>query len=412
MMPHSAVAEQTLLGMLMLDNNRLELLDGKITQADFYVPLYADIFTTLYGLVRDGVEAIPPTIIPRLIGKYTEIELAELCVKAFEYASTAVNIASIAHVISEMTLRRRILSIAKSLTEAAEAGKADDVTRLQKELSDLHKGFSDFVPETPRQQIISAIEAAHSTSKMMLTGFESWDREFGGIFREKIYTISGYGGAGKSAMGVTIGWNMAKAGHKVRWVSWEEDREAIWGRVLSRECRIDVRAIRDGSLTEGQSGMLSSKGSEMMAHDFLAYYKLKDKSQIIDACGQCDLIVIDGMSRYPCKGESLIDRVANTMQEVGEIALRTGASVLLLSHVNGDSVKNGATISSLYGGQAATFDPEGIVDIRAADDHVGEYGRRAITMTVLKNRYGKGGGKTPLWFEGAFMHFYEQGKNR
>jgi RecA-family ATPase len=179
--------------------------------------------------------------------------------------------------------------------------------------------------------------------------------------------------------------------------------------VLARECRIDSKDIREGNINDDQSAALTKKGAEIMDNDMLCYYKLRDKGQIIDATGKCDLIVIDGLSRFPVSGGlSIMERVQEAMQAMGEISLKTGAAILILAHVNGDSVKNGAGISGVYGGQAATFDPEGIVDIRRSSDDVGENGKRAITLTVVKNRYGPEGIKIPLWFEGPYHNFFEQ----
>lgn len=411
--PHSSVAEQSLLGMLMADNDLFALIDGRITPDDFYVPLHAAAFGIIQKLERENLDFAPPTVVPKLVDKFgTEAELYPLFVQMYESAGNMRNIASVAHVVSEYALQRKLINAAKELTLAANGNDVEKAIQWQKEVASLAKGFTDFVPETTKAQVVSAINAAHNKTKMMATNLGCWDRIFGGIFREKIYTISGYGGAGKSALAVNIAWNMACHGYKVRWVSWEEDREALWCRILSRECGIDSKKIREGSISEGESAALHNKGMEIMGADFLAYYKLKDQIQIIDACGKCDLIVVDGLSRFPCTGASIIDRVQDSMKALGEISLKTGAAILLLAHVNGDSVKNGAGISSVYGGQVATFDPEGIVDIRRSDDIIHDGGKRSITLTVIKNRYGPEGIKVPMWFEGMYQRFYEQERGR
>jgi replicative DNA helicase len=409
--PHSVPSEQAIIGMLMNDNTLFDLIRDRLKPEDFYVPLYRDMFVQGLQLVRENLEFSPPVVIKRLVGKsdITEAELYGQLTSIFEAVGFARDIISVAYVVSECALQRRLIDAAGKLTIAAEANNVQEAEAWQKEIASLTRSVSHFVPETVSEQVASAVNAAHNKNKMMKTGLASWDRAFGGMFREKLYMISGHGGAGKSALGVTLAWNMAKDGRKVRWVSWEEDREAVWGRILARECRIDSKSIREGSLTDSQSDLLTGKGNEIMHHDLLCYYKLKDKGHIIDACGKCDLIVIDGLSRFPVSGGlSVMERVQEAMQAMGDISLKTGAAILILAHVNGDSVKNGAGISGVYGGQAATFDPEGIVDIRRSDDTVGENGRRAITLTVVKNRYGPEGIKIPLFFEGPYHNFYEQ----
>ena len=410
--PHSVAAEQTLIGMLMADNAKWDVVGGRLKPEDFFIPLHADCFRLCGELLKANLEFCPPVVAVKLDVKYGgPDEVVKLLVDMFIAAGNSKDIGSVAFVVSECAMQRRMIAISKELTGAAEANRVEDAEKWQRELSTLGRSFSGFVPVTAKEQIKQAIADMHDKARMMKTGLDPWDRVFGGMFREKLYVIAGHGGAGKSALAVNLAWNMAKGGHKVRWVSWEENASALWSRILAREGRVNSQTMREAGLSFGESNRVVEAGSAAQEADFLAYYKLKDYGQIMDACGRCDLIVIDGLSRAPVPSgiTGITDRVHYIMGQLNELSMKTGATILILSHLNGESVKGGASISGLYGGQAATFDPEGIVDIRRADEQVGEGGKRAITLTVLKNRYGREGVKVPLWFEGEYQNFYEMG---
>jgi replicative DNA helicase len=361
-------------------------------------------------MVKQGQEFCPPSVLHVLDeAKHgTRAELASKLQDMFTAGGMATDIATVASVVSECSYQRKLIDAAAKLTDAARENRVDDATKWQKTIGELSKGFSGVVTENTRNQIKRAIEAMHDERRMMKTGMAFWDRLFGGLFKEKLYVISGHGGAGKSALAVNMAWNMAKSGHVVRWVSWEEDSQALWSRIFARECGVDNTAMREARLTEAQTEKIVAKASVVGEHDFLAYYKLKDVGQIIDACGQCDLIVIDGLSRAPAPaGMGLVERVGYIMQYLGELSHKTGATVIVLAHVNSDGAKNGASMSGLYGGQAVSFDPEGVVDIRRADDADAGQEWRKVAVKVLKNRYGPEGVTEYLAFNGSWMTFQD-----
>lgn len=401
MQPHSPASEQTLLGLILLDNKNFDLVSGQLPASDFYVPLYAAIYEAMAKIIADRREANPMTIVHQLDAAHGDKQsLIMQMVGMLELAGSCTHAPSVAYVVSELAYQRKLISAADQLSKAANANQVEVARQLQGEIALLTASFVKTTKETPLNQLSMAYKAACEAKGMMPTGFKVWDDIFGGLFAGNRYTIAGHAGAGKSAMALYIAWNMAKQGKRVRWLSYEEKPDALWWRILAREAKVPVHSFRMG-LTEAQKVKVINAQAELQGYDFLGFYGLPDVPSMIGNCGECDLIVLDGVSSAPAPGANTkVDKAGIVGDYCQLIAQKTGAAVIMLSHVNSDSIKGGASATGLYGGQAATFDPEGIVDLRWADDS-----KTICTMQVIKNRYGNAGKKVNIYFDGQFQTY-------
>jgi predicted ATP-dependent serine protease len=243
---------------------------------------------------------------------------------------------------------------------------------------------------------------------MMLTGVKQWDKTFGGLSRKARYIIAAYGGAGKTALAAQIAANVAMQGYKVRYMLFEETPEKIWARVAANKCRVSMRELRNegGMTVKGQKAFMDLY-SLMEGKDMLFLESPQTVPEMLDLCQGADLIVVDGVSDFPCPPElTKIDKAGWVSDQCAKISRLTGAAVLMLSHVNSEAVKSGPSLAGIYGGQAASFDPEGIMEIRRADPE--ETGpMRSIHGLVLKNRYGEVGVRMKFKFEGEYMTYHE-----
>lgn len=388
--PHSPAAEQALLGMLMLDNGNYELVKGQLPADEFYVPLYREMYKAVGGLLENKQEATPITVASKVAGTLfgSEQDLIPEFTAIFDSASRGQSVTTYAYYISQKAYERKMICYAKALTEAVTANKMDDVKIIQTDIAVLAQTFVQIRPENPLQQLQDSFKAACMGGHMMKTGVGNWDDAFGGLFKGSRYIIAGHGGVGKSAFAVNLAWNLAGTGKKVRWITFEEDANALWWRIQARFGKVHIGNFRNGLSDEFQTKVIHAH-DELLNHDFLVYQNLDKVGNIIQTCGLCDLIVIDGMTSWPIPDATKIEKAGIVTEYAKTIADRTGAAVIVLSHVNGDGIKNGSSITSIYGGQAATFDPEGIVELRFSDKEALEHAEeREIKMHVIKNRYG------------------------
>jgi len=408
-LPHSDAAEQALIGRLLLKPDEYELLRGRLKPEDFFVPIYADMFKAIGELLARRMGTDPLSVAHEIAGeKHGPLDsLAPYFSDLISAADLTSNLSNCAYVVADYAYRRRMIILARAVAGSTERGTPDEVEALRKELAGLTLSFSQVTPEMPIDQVRKAFTKAVGGESMMKTGFAPWDDTFGGLFRQSRYIIAGHAGVGKSALAGNLAWNIAKAGNKVRWVSFEETTEAIWHRVLARELDMPITSFRKG-LSENQQVRVIENQGTIAAHDFLVFNEAAsaDPGHIANMCGKCDLIVFDGITSAPCPPSviSVIERAAYVVQACKTLSFMTGATVIMLGHVNSEGLKGSSSIASLFGGQTVTFDAEGIVELRWADATETGAVRRQV-MNVLKNRYGAGGNKVNLTFEGERMRY-------
>lgn len=405
-LPHSAASEQALLGILMQDPTEYPTIRDAVSPEDFYIPLHAEVYRSIGRLVEQKMEPSPIVIAERLPSEFgTPAELRGFFSELMNNASLGNDAYTFGSVILQYSHQRQIIGTAERLALAARANNVTDMQVLQRKLSELHAMAKVNKPETPLEQAQGAFKAACQTNSMLQTGILAWDKTLGGIFPGSRYIIAGHGGAGKSALAVNIAWNMALDGKRVRWLSYEEKPEALWWRIMAREAMVPITSFRYG-LTQRQQVTVHERAGRVFQYDFKAFYGVQTVPQMIAECGPCDLIVLDGMTTAPAPGgDTMVDNAGIVTRYCATLAERTGAAVIILAHINSDAVKNGATMAGIYGGQAATFDPEAIVEVRRADMEDKMPGPKRINLSVIKNRYGESGVKKELVFNGEYMKF-------
>lgn len=407
-LPHSEALEHVLLGHLMLDNTKIADVESQVQQGTFYVPIHWQIYKVIRELSQEGLEANPFTVAERLKAKEQDLadlsylkEIFTLVVDNTQFVSST---SSTLYQLSTLKFQREVLVISGVLQTSAAKHDVAGVEAAQKALSELHNQAIIKPAPLPIEQFQEAFQAAVKGGDMLSTGLAEWDNNIGGIFKGSRYVIAGHASVGKSALALNIAWNMAKQGRKVRYLSFEEDQNSLLWRIMAREMRIPITSFRKG-LTENQQIIANELQAQLQNHDFLVYYKLKEINQMIGMCGPCDLVIIDGISAFPAPAEyTKIDKAGWVMDQCQLLAHRTGAAVIALSHINSDGLKHGPGFGSLYGGQAATFDPETIVELRW-DEDTAKLKTKKIEGCIIKNRYGLSSQKMGFQFDGEFMEY-------
>jgi replicative DNA helicase len=405
-LPHSEMAEQVLLGCLMLDNTKINDVSNRIDKGYFFIPIHWDIYQCIVFLNEKGIEANPMTVADRLKSN-TQIDieyLKSLYSQIFGNAEYVSSIASPVYQLATLKFQREVIHLTEKMHKATSTHNVNEVEEVQKQLAELHNQAIVKPTPLPIEQFQEAYQASIRGGDMMLTGLSQWDDNIGGIFKGSRYVVAGHASVGKSAMALNVAWNMAKQGRTVRYLSFEEDQNSLLWRIMAREMRIPITSFRKG-LTEQQKVKVTHHTEKVINSDFLVFYKLKDVNQMIAMCGPSDLIVIDGISAFPAPADfTKVDKAGWVMDQCQILAHRTGAAVIALSHINSDGFKHGPSFSSLYGGQAATFDPETIVELRW-DEDTSKMAIKRIEGHIIKNRYGVSNQTMKLVFEGEFMEY-------
>lgn len=82
------------------------------------------------------------------------------------------------------------------------------------------------------------------------TGLSDFDEAIGGGFYDGLHVLGGVTGGGKTALALAIAEANARQGRPVLYVTYEQSRYELWGRIISAKAGISLRSLRTGGTAE------------------------------------------------------------------------------------------------------------------------------------------------------------------
>lgn len=117
--------------------------------------------------------------------------------------------------------------------------------------------------------LMATIEAAYKSGSAVsgiATGIGRLDAMLGGLRPGEVTILAGRPSMGKTALGVTIAWNIAKAGIPVMFFSLEMSTEQLYMRVISAETGISTHRQRTGQIEDSEWSALNDARQALQTH--------------------------------------------------------------------------------------------------------------------------------------------------
>jgi replicative DNA helicase len=250
------------------------------------------------------------------------------------------------------------------------------------------------------------------------TGLRDLDEIIYGIRKERLITIAGRPGHGKSALALTIACNVVKQGHPGLFFSMEMSQEELAQRILSMHSGIDGAAIQAYRLDEREIATATDAAMRVSSWPLTVHcggYSLADirtkTLQHIAEHGDLAFVVVDYLGLVRPSGKKGQTR----QQELGEItrglkalSSEVRADVIMLAQLNrGIEGRDSAipTLSDLR--EAGDIENDSnivlfVINPEKFDPNTADKGKGIIY--VSKHRGGKTG-KTELMFNAALTRF-------
>lgn len=334
-LPQSVIAEQSLLGCILVDPQALSEIAGYIAEDDFYLNDHAQIYASMKRLFNENHEIDPVTLSDALVrdGVYDKQRSQDYIFTLSEVVPNAMNVRDYARIIKEKSLLRQLIEATGQITEDAysEHDSVSDIldsaqsriyqiaqgrdTRGFRHIKDiLHNVFDN----------LSALVKDKNAFKGVNTGFSMLDSFLSGMGKSELILIGARPGMGKTSFALNIATNVAQStGKEVCIFSLEMSDEELVSRMLSTEAMVDSKHIRTGELSKDEWKKIG-----------VACSKLSDCDIVIDSSSdatvtnmraklrreqnkkkEVGLVVIDYLQLM--RGEKNTD---NRVQEVGEIS--------------------------------------------------------------------------------------------
>ena len=209
--PQDMVAEQSVLGGMLLSKDAIADVLERLRPGDFYRPAHQNIYDAILDLYGRGEPADAVTVAAELDrhGMLRRIGGALYLHTLISTVPTAANAGYYAGIVAEKALLRRLVEAGTRVVQYGYAGAegadvAEVVDRAQAEIYDVTEGRTseDFVPLEqllqPTMDEIEAIESGGGLARGVPTGFTELDAVTNGLHPGQMVIIAARPGVGKA----------------------------------------------------------------------------------------------------------------------------------------------------------------------------------------------------------------------
>ena len=333
--PNHADAEKSVLSCMMQDREAISLAFELLSADDFYQPAHREIFDGMHQLNAQGMPIDLVTVDEELSRRGT-LEGAggtNYLIELSQFLPSAVNARAYIQIVDEKaTLRRMIKAtgeIASSCYEQADP-VSDILGVAEKSIFDIvmrrHEGttlkhISDVLPDTYLK--IEELARLKGSIDGVPTGFVDLDNLLTGLHGGELVIVGARPSMGKSAFGLNLtGYAGLHAGRSVAYFSLEMPNDQLTMRLLCSDARVDMQAVRHGSLKDDDWVQLASTlGPLASANIYMDDTSGITPSQLRSRCRRLkmqrglDMVVVDYLQLMSADG-----KVENRQNEVSEIS--------------------------------------------------------------------------------------------
>lgn len=272
-MRFSIEAEQSLVGGLLLDPNRLDDVLEITGAEDFYSADNRSIMRYITEVAQAGRTADVITVSDAMsdAGMLDAAGGIGYLVELANNTPGASNVAAYAHIVAERAIERRISEAGQRIAELGEdesIGVDDKLDTLHGELAGLERKDLTTDYKVFDQILKSRVQVLDDKFRGMVKrgidlGFTDLDRRFQGITETDLIILAARPSMGKSALAFNIARNIAMGGREVIIFSMEMSREQVVDRMISSLAGIESDKIRSGQLKEQDWPALSAAVQRM-----------------------------------------------------------------------------------------------------------------------------------------------------
>ena len=330
-MPVSLIAEQSLLGSVLIDPDSLNEIADIVKSSDFYITEHSQIYLAMHELFLTNSEIDIVTLIDTLVRKgiYDKSGGEDYIRTLSQVVPNALNVKDYARIVKEKSILRSLITACGEISETCyseQGSTAHILDYAENKIFDIAQGRDTKNFRHIREVIGSVYEnlqALSSGSESVMgtmTGFSGLDAVLAGLGKSDLVLVGARPGMGKTSFVLNIGTNVAiQTKKKVAIFSLEMSCEQLVSRVLSSEAMVDSYSLRSGNLKPEDWDKLAEAASRLAGCDILiddtsgiGVTEMKAKLRRIDNLG---MVIIDYLQLM--QGDSHKD---NRVQEVGDIS--------------------------------------------------------------------------------------------
>ena len=353
--PQDLIAEQSVLGGMLLSKDAISDVVEILKERDFYRPAHELIFDAILDLYGRGEPADAITVSAELTkrGELARAGGAPYLHTLINSVPTAANAGYYAKIVRERAIARRLVEAGTKIVQLGYAteGEIDDaVDQAQAEVFQVteRRASEDYV--ILNQLLAETFDEMERIAKGVgpegvLSGFRELDKLTNGFHPSNMIVIAARPAVGKSTLALDIVRNAAIHEKKTAVIfSLEMSRSEITMRMLSAEARVALNNIRSGVLSDDEWARLARRMGEISDAPLfiddspnLSMMEIRAKARRLKQRHDLKLIVIDYlqlMSSASASGENRATEISEISRSLKGLAKELQCPVIALSQLN------------------------------------------------------------------------------
>jgi len=426
--PYSAEAEQSVLGSMLIDPQKIPDVMELLKAEDFYIEANRILYEAIQRMFLESRTADPVTVLEEIKAMGCRDKVPrDYLLQLVEATPHSANVLAYARIVRSKSMLRELQQVGTEIIDLtrAEEDEADTVADLAEQKVYAVRQGREIQGFTPLNNAIQEVyehldELASNAGQLpgLPTGFSMLDQYIGGLNKSDLILLGARPGMGKTAIALNMAMSAAKkSGKTVVIFQLEMSRTQLATRLLSAEGFIDSKKLRMGNLTDEDWQKMADATTQLNRLSILidensgiTVPEMKAKCRRVQNLG---LIVIDYLQlmHTPKHSDNRVQEVAEISRSLKIMAKELNVPVLCccqLSRGPEGRTDKRPMLSDLRESGSIEQDAD-IVLFIYRDDYYNSEGenRNAAELIVAKNRHGETG-KIDLQWMGQFTAFMPQ----
>jgi replicative DNA helicase len=332
--PQNLVAEQSVIGSMLLDKNAAIQAIEILTPDSFYRDAHRFIYEAILNLFERGepIDLVTVTETLRTAGKLDAVGGSVYVADLLNSVPTAANAGHYARIVGEKAILRRLIETGTQIVSDA-FREPEDVDQV---LDQAEKLIFDIALKRPREgfhridsvikKVLDKIDTLYGKKDPLTgitSGFSDLDQLTAGFQNSDLIIIAARPAVGKTALALNIAQEVSIK-HKipVAIFSLEMSKEQLAQRMLCSEAEVDAQRLKTASLSDtGWKKLTRALGRLSEAPIFIddsaviTATEIRAKARRLKMEGGLGLVIVDYLQLLRGKA-----RFENRVQEISDIA--------------------------------------------------------------------------------------------
>lgn len=262
--PHNLVAEQSVIGSMIMDKDAIVVAAELVIKEDFYDQRYGVLFEAMVELHNGG----NPTDLITLQNKLKEMDVPpnisglEFIRDLVASVPTSANVRYYANIVKEKSVLRQMIRATEGIANECYLDKSstDDILdKAEKQVFDILQKRNTGEVVSIKDVVVESLESIEAAARNkgsvtgVPTGFYDLDYKTAGLQPSDLVLLAARPSMGKTALALNIAEYVAiKQNIPTVVFSLEMSKDQLVKRIMSMHSRINSQSLRTGDLTDDE----------------------------------------------------------------------------------------------------------------------------------------------------------------